>query len=153
MMPQHVFILNELPYLPNGKIDKKILLGLNTFHQAGTLEVNNKTEEVIASVFAELLQVEINDCNSNFFDIGLNSFLVIKACDILSTKLNAILRPTDLFQFPTIKLLSDHIGKWNISEQNVYNFTTIETRVNKKKQNISNRRNKRKFSEERQDDD
>jgi len=105
MVPQILVHLDELPFFPNGKLDKKALPNPD----ASTLLTNayvapvNKTETIIAEIWKELLAVERVGAEDNFFELGGNSLLAQKFIAILKSRQQLHLHVTKLYQYPKIK--------------------------------------------------
>ena len=110
MIPSYFIILNKLPYLPNGKINKKALplpnktLSNNKKYIAPT----NKLEIEISQILERLLSVSPISIDDNFFDIGGDSLLAM-SLQIELLKLNIHITYSDIFMFPTISELANHI--------------------------------------------
>ncbi len=108
MVPQLLMPLNEMPFFPNGKVDKKALpnpdassLLTNNYVAAG-----NKTEEIITALWKEILAVERVGTEDNFFELGGNSLLAQKTVALLKSRHNLHLPVVKLYQFPKIKELA-----------------------------------------------
>ena len=82
MVPQHFVHLDALPTLPNGKLDRAALPqpdddGLSAEHPHDPPRPG--TEEALASIWREVLQVARVGADDNFFDLGGHSLLVLRA--------------------------------------------------------------------------
>jgi len=105
MVPQILVPLSELPFFPNGKVDKKALPNPD----ASTLLTNtyvapdHKTEKMISDIWREILDVQRAGVDDNFFELGGNSLLAQKFVAILRTRHQLKLPVTKLFQYPKIK--------------------------------------------------
>ena len=70
----------------------------------------NEIERAIAGVWGPLLGIDHVGREDNFFDLGGHSLLLVQAHAALVEKLGRALPVTDLFQFPTIQSLAEHLG-------------------------------------------
>jgi amino acid adenylation domain-containing protein len=69
-----------------------------------------EVERAIADVWRRLLGIDEIGRDDNFFDLGGHSLLLIQAHEALNEKLGRTLPLTDLFQFPTIGSLAEHVA-------------------------------------------
>jgi len=117
MVPSAFIFIDALPLSANGKVDRKALPTQDAFLQQ--LEVyyiapKTEIEQVIASVWQEVLEVEKVGVDSNFFEIGGNSLLIAtiysKLIKIFPNDVEYI-SLIDLFKYPTIRSLAKHLNK------------------------------------------
>jgi len=80
MIPSSFIFLKELPFTPNGKVDKKELLKIEVEVESSVEYVapRDEDEEILATVFKEVLNVEKIGINDNFFELGGNSILSVQ---------------------------------------------------------------------------
>ncbi|MEM9273746.1 MAG: amino acid adenylation domain-containing protein, partial [Cyanobacteria bacterium P01_F01_bin.143] len=108
-----VFIeLEELPLLPNGKIDRKSLLDRdNNSPQLSNVYTAPQTEleRTIAEVWQRELKLEKVGIDDNFFELGGHSLLGIKIVAYISEALAKDIALKSLFQHPTIRELAAQI--------------------------------------------
>jgi hypothetical protein len=112
MVPSAFVLLDELPLTPNGKIDRKALPAPERSRQASAKAFtppSSDTERAIAAIWQELLGLEQVGVNDNFFDIGANSLLVMRANGRISAALGKAVSLVDMFRFPTVSSLSAHL--------------------------------------------
>jgi amino acid adenylation domain-containing protein len=117
MVPGSTVVLDALPRLPNGKLDRsKLPAPARTKESAEASPYespdnfsNNATESVIAKVFQELLRTNRIGIDQRFFDLGAHSLLLVKAHDRLRRELDPNLRLVSFFQYPSIAALAAHI--------------------------------------------
>lgn len=110
MMPQSVITLKELPLNRRGKVDRTALPPpvRQISHQPVELP-QTKLQRTIADVFRHVLKVEDVGLDDNFFDLGGQSLLVMRAHARLKTQFDRVPSITDFFQFPTIRTLAAHL--------------------------------------------
>jgi acyl carrier protein len=67
------------------------------------------TEELLASIWSEVLRVERVGVNDNFFELGGHSLLLVKVRGKLREVLQREISIADMFRYPTIKSLAKHL--------------------------------------------
>jgi len=114
MLPTYFVRLDRLPLTPNGKVDRQ---ALPTFCyenvQAGHEVVGprTETEKALAAIWRELLVVEEIGINDDFFDLGGQSLVAIKALSRIRDTFELDLPLRNLFEHPTIAGLAEVIDK------------------------------------------
>ncbi len=111
MIPSAFVILDSLPLMPNGKIDRRALPEpFNFKYDISNLKLNvapsNSTESMVAQIWAEVLKLETVGIYDNFFDFGGDSLLAIRLMDSLEKQFNRELPLSALFLNPTIEGLA-----------------------------------------------
>uniref|UniRef100_UPI00286F07A8 non-ribosomal peptide synthetase n=1 Tax=Anaerosporobacter sp. TaxID=1872529 RepID=UPI00286F07A8 len=86
MVPEYIISLDEIPHLPNGKIDKKSLETREIKKKAGLGKPKTEVEKLICGIYEEVLGIETVGRDDNFFEVGGDS---IKAIRIVSKLRNA----------------------------------------------------------------
>jgi len=113
MVPSAFVLLDNLPLTPNGKIDRKALpapdINLTRSHEY--VPPQTETEKHIATVLQEVLQLEKVSIYDNFFELGANSLMLVKIHSNLQEILSIELPLVDMFTYPNIKALSQHLSK------------------------------------------
>jgi acyl transferase domain-containing protein/acyl carrier protein len=71
----------------------------------------SEVERQIAEVWQELLGIDQIGREDNFFDLGGHSLLLVQMHATLAERLGRQLAVTDLFQFPTIRALAEHVRR------------------------------------------
>ncbi|MBL6446757.1 non-ribosomal peptide synthetase, partial [Fulvivirga sp. 29W222] len=108
MVPTLFIKMEELPLNRSGKVDRKALpkpeVGIQEF-----IAPQNEVEEQLVDIWSEVLQVpkEQISTNSNFFALGGHSLLAMHMMHLILNKLQIEIDLKMLFQYPTIKLLSE----------------------------------------------
>ena len=126
MIPSAIMMLDSLPLTPNGKVDRKNLPAPEIQSSRKETEYREPTSEIeqtIAAVWQEFLPSKKVGIHDNFFDLGGNSMLMVRAY----TRLRKVLqdRPTNgarhtgndrdlsiiemFFQYPTIHALAEFL--------------------------------------------
>jgi amino acid adenylation domain-containing protein len=112
MIPALWVILEAFPLTPNGKVDRKALPEPNwTNHELASASAapRSAVEEVLASIFGEVLNLDQVGVHDNFFDLGGHSLLATRVISRVRDALHADVALFTLFEAPTIAALSDAI--------------------------------------------
>jgi amino acid adenylation domain-containing protein len=113
MVPSAFVFLDEMPLLPNGKINRRALPAPDSkrpnLRQAFTAPLT-EVERIIAAVWQQVLRFESVSVHDNFFDLGGHSLLMIQARAKLTDAFGRELPLIDLFRYPTINSLARHLG-------------------------------------------
>jgi SAM-dependent methyltransferase/acyl carrier protein len=114
MVPAAFVLLPRLPLTPNGKVDRKALPAPERSQRptsaAPATPPANELERMIAGCWQKLLGLEEVSTGDNFFDLGANSLLVVRASGMLGAALGRTVSLLDLFRFPTVAALAAHLG-------------------------------------------
>ncbi|HET6974042.1 MAG TPA: amino acid adenylation domain-containing protein [Pyrinomonadaceae bacterium] len=112
MIPSAFVVLDKLPLSPNGKIDRRALPA----PEALTPDVENdfvaprdQREEMIAGIWAAVLNVEQVGIHQNFFDLGGHSLLATQVIARLNEAFHVDLPLRSLFESPTVAALAERV--------------------------------------------
>ncbi|MBC9909503.1 non-ribosomal peptide synthase/polyketide synthase [Chitinophaga varians] len=110
MVPAVITVLDEFPLTANGKIDKRALPepSLESAAAASYVAPRNTIEEVLATVWQELLGVQQVGIYDNFFELGGDSIITIQAVGRIR-RAGYELQPRDMFVHQHIAALAAHI--------------------------------------------
>ncbi|HEY0781503.1 MAG TPA: amino acid adenylation domain-containing protein, partial [Thermoanaerobaculia bacterium] len=110
-VPAAFVLLDRLPLTPNGKVDRRALSGMEIEKSAEAeayTAPRNEVERTIAAILREALGVESIGAHDNFFEVGGNSLLLVRAHARLQERLGDRLQVIDLFSHPTVASLAEH---------------------------------------------
>jgi amino acid adenylation domain-containing protein len=113
MIPSAFVRLEALPLTPNGKLDRKALPAPDgASREAGAAYVapRSELERVITDVWQEVLEVERVGVHDNFFGLGGHSLLLIRVNGKLREALGAELPVIEMFKYPTVNTLAEHLS-------------------------------------------
>jgi len=119
MVPSAFVMLDKFPLTPNGKIDRKALPAPDhTVTGFGQPFVPPSTlaEEVLAEIWAEVLNIEQVGIHDNFFDLGGHSLLAIRVVARLRDMMELDLSVRSLFEKPTIAELAAEVETMLLAE-------------------------------------
>jgi amino acid adenylation domain-containing protein/FkbM family methyltransferase len=108
MVPADFVVLESLPLSPSGKVDRRALPAPERGPEEGRdIEPpHNPVEEVLASIWAEVLGVEEIGVHDNFFDLGGHSLLANQVVARLRNVFRTELPLRSFFASPTVAALA-----------------------------------------------
>ena len=112
MMPAVFVPIEALPLLSNGKIDRRALPAPERTRpelDKAFVAARTPTEEVLAEIWAKLLDVEQVGIHDNFFDLGGHSLLATQAVSRMRDAFQVEIPLRRLFEAPTVAGLAESI--------------------------------------------
>ncbi|NQZ10285.1 MAG: amino acid adenylation domain-containing protein, partial [Algicola sp.] len=112
MVPSLFVLLDEMPLLPNGKIDKKALsvwdISAAGVAQSQYIAPTTATEIRLVQIWSALLKIEadIISTTANFFEVGGHSLLSLRLVGEVRVQLGAELAIADVFTSPRLSQLA-----------------------------------------------
>jgi amino acid adenylation domain-containing protein len=106
MIPAHFIRVEQVPLTPNGKVDRKRLPkpgGSRPRLEAAYAAPKKGAEKIIAKTWKELLNLDKVGIDDNFFDLGGNSFSIIRLSSRLKEAFHREVPVVMLFNYPTIR--------------------------------------------------
>lgn len=125
MIPSFFVPISKIPINSNGKVDVQAL------HQQpipsagdGEKEIMNETEEKVASIWKDLLNLESVGLNTNFFEAGGHSLRAIQLRLRMQKAFGVNLTLANIFTFPTIALQASYIARGeSYRNENLYEIS------------------------------
>jgi amino acid adenylation domain-containing protein len=113
MVPNRFLPLSMMPLTPNGKLDRAALPSLENIAGPGPgyLAPRTEMEQLVASVWCEVLDVEKVSLQDNFFDLGGHSLKMIRIHGRLQVALGRKISMVDLFMYPTAGVLARFLAE------------------------------------------
>src|SRR5438045_8679572 len=105
MIPSAFVLLGKLPLTANGKVDRQALPAVSFERAQPAHELAaplTETEQAIAAIWAELLKVEHIGRQDDFFDLGGDSLLALRAVSRIRDVFGVEIRTRALFERPTL---------------------------------------------------
>ncbi|MBD2806913.1 non-ribosomal peptide synthetase [Xenorhabdus sp. ZM] len=111
MLPSFYKKVTDIPLTQNGKVDIKrlpIIGGIRSQIPLHYVAPQSKLESTLSDLAATCFGLDKIGVNDNFMDVGANSLTLISFLAELRYMLSHDFRQTELFEFPTIRLLCNH---------------------------------------------
>ena len=124
MVPSYYIPLDDLPYTPNGKIDKKSLplpTEILNISEKNYIAPKTDIQKQLVTIWEKILNTKPIGINDNFFELGGDSLLAMNL-NLELSKITDKITYQDIFHFPTISELEDII----ISDTKKDNYKKVE---------------------------
>jgi amino acid adenylation domain-containing protein len=111
MIPGVFVVLDALPLTPNGKVDRRALPApeFQPELQQSLLAPRTPIEEMLTSIWADVLRIELVGVHQNFFELGGHSLLATQVISRVRDTLAVELPLRSLFEAPTIAELASRV--------------------------------------------
>ncbi len=112
MLPTAYVSLPVLPLTPNGKVDRNALPQPTYYArpQGDYVAPQTGLESDLAEIWQSILQIDQIGITDNFFELGGHSLLLSRIHRQLQQTLNLSVSMVDLFRYPTLRALSQHLA-------------------------------------------
>ncbi|MDX1996072.1 MAG: amino acid adenylation domain-containing protein, partial [Thermoanaerobaculia bacterium] len=112
LVPSGLEVLAELPLTSNGKVDRRVLAEreLGATSEAEFVAPANATEELVAGVFAEILELPRVSVHDDFFALGGHSLKATRLVSRLRAASGVEVPLRNLFETPTVAGLAEFIA-------------------------------------------
>ena len=109
MMPGAFVLLDQLPLLPNGKLDRRALPLPQEGESSKYLAPRTPVEESLCGIWAEVLERKQISVKDNFFEIGGHSLLATQVVSRIRSVFRLALPLRVLFERPSVESLAIEI--------------------------------------------
>jgi amino acid adenylation domain len=117
MVPSSFILLDSLPLLPSGKVDRNALPeGSRPARERAFVAPRTPTEEALARVFGEVLGLPAVGVEDDFFDLGGHSLRATQVVSRLRVAFGVDVRLRSLFEHPTVEGLAGVVEQLLIDE-------------------------------------
>ena len=117
MVPSHFVFLEQLPLTPNGKVDRKALPDPDdsVVRADDAQAASNPCERELATMVAELLQLEHVGVDENFFELGGHSLLAAQLVTKIRSSFEVDLPLISVFHAGTVANLAIEVGRLQLN--------------------------------------
>ena len=110
MVPSALVKLENLPLMPNGKVNRHALVAEQPVSATQFVAPTDALESKLVNIWEAVLGKQGIGTTDNFFDLGGNSLLVAKLLLRIEQRLGKTLSLANIFQAPTIQQLAAMVG-------------------------------------------
>ena len=113
MMPSDFVFLAEMPLTPNGKVDRKRLPELSRAHSdrdAPYVAPGDQTEQILATIWSEILEVDRVGAADEFTDLGGHSLQAARIIARVRDEFGIELPISSFYSSPTVAGLARLVG-------------------------------------------
>lgn len=136
MIPQYIMQVDMIPLTINGKVDKEKLPIPEKQTSNKYVPPENEVQEQLCMIWSKLFNTKRISILDNFFELGGDSLLAIRL-QTEALKLDININYSDIFEYPTIKSLSEKKQKKQLYKiDKKYDYSKIDEII--KINNISN---------------
>jgi acyl carrier protein len=122
MVPTAYVLLDHLPLLPSGKVDRKALAAISGKSLRGEQEIvppRTPLEKRLASMWQELLRIEGIGVDQNFFELGGHSLMALQLIARIRKSLEVEIPVRAVFEQPTLAQLATEVQGTVASRNNL----------------------------------
>src|ERR1043166_2030230 len=110
MLPSKFVILESLPKTPNGKVDRKALPAPQQ-GEVKSRKPRNETEEMVAAIWAQVMQLDQVGMEENFFALGGHSLLAMQVMSRIRQVFAVEVQLRSFLENPTVAALALLVDK------------------------------------------
>jgi amino acid adenylation domain-containing protein len=113
MVPDIIVRLDNLPRLPNGKVDRRNLPSPVTFISENIVAPETDTEKTVAAIWAKVLNMPVENIgrDDTFFGLGGHSLSALKVVSILKQEFSLKLSIKSFYNQNTLSECAQHVKK------------------------------------------
>ena len=116
MLPSEMILIDKIPLTTNGKLDQKVLKGLESRNSKKQDEPLNEMEKCLVEIWSEVLKLDPEKIGvtTDFFELGGHSLNGIQMANTINKRFGVSLKLMEIFKRRTIREISELIemSKW-----------------------------------------
>lgn len=144
MVPSAFVIMESLPVVHSGKIDRQALPEPSRSRPQLAQEYvvpTTQLERSLADIWCKVLNLECLGVQDNFFDLGGTSLLVARVVELVQQALNVELSIVKLFQYPNIRDFANYLSHHQFKQ---LTYDSIRDRATRRRVAFSHRQRSKK---------
>ncbi|MFZ2177566.1 MAG: amino acid adenylation domain-containing protein, partial [Rhodococcus sp. (in: high G+C Gram-positive bacteria)] len=106
LVPASITLLDAVPLTPTGKLDRSALPAPRFTGSARYRQPSTPDEELVAEIFADVLEVTGVGADHSFFDLGGDSLSATRVVGRIHERTGAVIGLRDVFDAPTVAALA-----------------------------------------------
>ncbi|NET71698.1 MAG: amino acid adenylation domain-containing protein, partial [Sphaerospermopsis sp. SIO1G2] len=107
MIPNAIVYLDQLPLTPSGKVDRRALPAPDYSEiKSAYIAPRTPTEEILTTIWTQVLKIDKVGINDNFFELGGHSLLATQLVSRISTNFQIEIPLKNIFTAPTVEQLA-----------------------------------------------
>ena len=131
MVPQYFIKLTNMPYTPNGKVDRKLLPEPNQKEiKRDIVKPRNQIDEELSKIIKELLNIDELSMDNSLLDLGGDSLTAITLSTKISSKFDVQISIKDILSNNSIMEISDSIKQYKEGSKEVLKIKKYEDQEN-----------------------
>ena len=133
MLPSAFILLDKFTRLPNGKINQKLLPApdrARTDFERPYVAPRNPIEQVVASIYSQILDLEQISVHDNFFESGGHSLLATQVVTQIHRIFRIDLPLRAMFEAPTVAGLSELLVKHEKQPNQALSIARLRLKIN-----------------------
>lgn len=120
MLPSAFKVMSSFPLTNSGKVDRNQLPKIDLEQNASEFVApSTETEQKVANIWKEILELEQISINDNIFELGGHSLLLTRMQENIRTVFSLELSIKNLFESNTVKKQSDLIDAFSLHEEEI----------------------------------
>ncbi|GLH79079.1 hypothetical protein SSBR45G_39880 [Bradyrhizobium sp. SSBR45G] len=107
MVPSRIVVLDRLPLMVNGKVDRSALPAPELADTASRVAPRTPNERTLGAIWADLLRQPDVGITDNFFELGGDSIISLQLVS-RARRAGLVIEPRDVFTYQTLESLARH---------------------------------------------
>ncbi|MBR6826195.1 MAG: amino acid adenylation domain-containing protein, partial [Oscillospiraceae bacterium] len=119
MIPAYMMQIPALPTTRNGKLDRKALPDFTGKSSSEYIPARNPREQILCSLFSEILGLERIGVDQSFFELGGHSLRAVELATQIRKEFGVEFALKDVFLYPTVEQIAEYLQEAHTSEEDL----------------------------------
>lgn len=129
MVPSAFVLLEKLPLLLNGKVDRRALPSPEPVRRQSPSIAHSPVEELVATIWRQVLQIEEVGVQDNFFELGGHSLLATQVISRIEKAFQIQVPLRVLFENPTVAALATTLIRFETQPGHIEKIARLLNRI------------------------